>query len=123
MSPLVLSACLMSSLTRPLSPAEVRSRPEPGSLAFGLYAIRVACSVRKGMTQEEVKAILGREDFGFAAGGRRFYTDPGLIVRYGLRRPPVVGGVVQWDPGVRPCVEVTEVGFFSLRAFRLRFAR
>jgi hypothetical protein len=61
MSPAILSVCLLANLTRPLSPAERWSRPEPSMLSSGLYAVRTAFTVQKGMPMKEVWAILGKQ--------------------------------------------------------------
>ncbi len=112
MSPLILSACLLSGLTRPLSPAEVRARPEPGSLAFGLYAVRAACSVRKGMTLKEVEAILGQSVlFGRIAGrGYDWYLNRGILVVSHLRNE-AIGGIPE------TIYRVEEVRLFSLEVW------
>jgi hypothetical protein len=118
MSPLILSACLLSSLTRPLSPAEIRSRPEPGSLAFGLYALRAACSVREGMTMEETGWLLGKPNWAIDNGFRAIesHSDLGLVVCYSGQET-VVGGKRDWS------FRVTRVRFHSLPAFYHRPAR
>ena len=92
MSPVILSVCLLSTLTRPLSPAEVRSRPEPGSLAYGMYAVRAAFSVREGMTVEKTEAILGKPGF-FRVGGVcvALYRDLGLRVLFRSKEIAVAG--------------------------------
>jgi hypothetical protein len=109
MSPLLLSACLLSSLTKPLSPQEIRARPEPGSLAFGLYAVRAAFSVREGMTVEEAEAILGKPDC-FRVGGVSvaLYSDMGLRV---LFRSKVIGVAGERD---REELRVERVEFLAL---------
>jgi hypothetical protein len=125
MSPLILSAFLLSSLTKPLSPAEVRSKPEPGSLAFGLYAVRAAASVRKGMAAQEVQPILGGPNRDFLVVGKdlrhRYYSwhrDWGVVVTF-VWQDEVVGGKGVWHKGgPGGSYRVERVCFGSLPAFR-----
>jgi hypothetical protein len=118
MSSAFLSVCLLSSLTRPLSPAEVRMRPQPGTLAYGLYAARAAASIRKGMTTDEMGAVLGRSSG--VAGSQAcyvwWYPDLGLNV-VTMRQGVTVGGKR------KVALLVDEVNFNPLRAMRYRPAR
>jgi hypothetical protein len=115
MSPLILSACLLSSVTKPLSPAEFRSPPTPGSVAYARYVLRAAASVRKGMTGKEAEAILGPGDFAIFGPSWQIdqYLDLGLEVTYRLQEV-AVGGRRERE------LRVQGVEFLSPAAFRLR---
>src|SRR6516225_7950255 len=108
MATVILSACLLVNVTGPLSPTELRSpRPEPGSLAYGLYAVRAARTVREGMAPKEVAAILGTADnFALFCEWR---DEPGLDVQYIIVRRTEVAGE---KPKVR--LQVKDVRFVSL---------
>jgi hypothetical protein len=116
MSPAIMSACLLSGLTRLLSPAELRARPEPGTLAYGLFAVRAASTVREGMLEKEAEAVLGRVSDMAARLFRHMgvYEDLGLRVTFTYT--PVAGKVVLES-------RVKEVRFFSVPAMRPRAAR
>jgi hypothetical protein len=120
MSPVVLSVCLLSSLTKPLSSAELRSRPAPGSLTYGLFAVRVAGTIWKGMPMGDAEKILGKPAGGWRVAKRRvgvMYPDLGLGVEY-LPHPVVVGGQVKEVE-----YRVERVQFHSFPALHPRPAR